>query len=269
MVNLETLIQHSANHIPYYLVVTIQESPMNINIEELANHFWENGYVVIDNFFEPKLMDALNDVITKHFGETPDYEHNEEFLTKSKAEVVPWFPQREGVNDFNVIDDNPTLQALTAAILGDHWQEQYCMVMFSKQDTYGQAWHQDCPPEDSMIFNMNRLVYTHDINDEIGGQTVVVPGTHKKGLLPAGDPDVPLENQVVLEPKKGTLVLLHGHCWHRVLPVKGKYRVSTNYRSTPEGVSADITDVCVYRNMRYRFSTSEVIEDRLVQPKQA
>jgi hypothetical protein len=47
-----------------------------------------------------------------------------------------------------------------------------------------------------------------------------------------------------------------------VLPIKGVYRVSTNYRATPENTPEDITDVAVYRNMRYRFSTSEVIEER-------
>ena len=136
------------------------------------------------------------------------------------------------------------------------------MVMFSKQGTSGQAWHQDCPPDDPQQFNLNRLVYTRDISDEIGGQTVVVPGSHRAGELPVGDPTGHFDGEVVLRPKKGTLVLLHGHTWHRVLPIKGRYRFSTNYRAAPAGVPDDVTDVCVYRNMRYQFSTSEVIEER-------
>jgi hypothetical protein len=48
-----------------------------------------------------------------------------------------------------------------------------------------------------------------------------------------------------------------------VLPVHGRYRVSTNYRCCPRGTPANITDICVYRNMRYRFETNEVVEDRL------
>jgi hypothetical protein len=231
--------------------------------EKLASQFWDRGFIVIENFFESDLMDRLNKIILDYYGEQPDYWHNKEFLSKSKVEVVPWFPQREGVTDFDVIGDNPTLQHLTATILGEEWQEQYCMMMFSRQGSRGQSWHQDCPPENPEEHNLNRLMYTHDITPELGGQTVVVPGTHKLGLLPAGDPDVDLSGQVVLEPKKGMLILLHGHTWHRVLPVKGKYRVSTNFRSAPKDTPDDITDVCVYRNMRYRFSTSEVIEERL------
>ncbi|MCG8607865.1 phytanoyl-CoA dioxygenase family protein [bacterium] len=233
-----------------------------MDLVRYAEEFWENGYLVIENFFEHDLMDHLNQVILDYFGTTPKYWHNDEFLTKGKTEVVPWFPQNEGVKDFDAIDDNSDLQDLTGKILGDGWNSQYCMVMFSKQGTKGQAWHQDCPPEDSEKFNMNRLVYTMDITPEIGGQAVVIPGTHRKGLLPVGNPEADMEGQIVLEPKKGMLIMLHGHTWHRVLPVTGAYRFSTNYRSAPKGTPDDITDVCVYRNMRYRFSTSELIEER-------
>ena len=59
------------------------------------------------------------------------------------------------------------------------------------------------------------------------------------------------------------LLLLHGHCWHRVLRVHGGSRYSLNHRAGPAGVQAGVTDICVYRNMRYRFSTAEVLIDRL------
>ena len=137
------------------------------------------------------------------------------------------------------------------------------MTMFSKKGTKGQAWHQDCSPDVISQFNMNRLVYSSDITAEIGGQTVVIPGSHRRGELTIGDVDEEFSDQVVLSPSKGTLVLLHGHTWHRVKPVQGAYRVSTNYRSMPKGTPEDITDICVYRNMRYKFATNEVVEDRL------
>ena len=207
-------------------------------------------------------MDDLDGIIRAYYGDSPEFWHNDEFLEKSRTEVVPWFPQNEGVKAFDAIDDNTAFRELTRAVLGDGWQSQYCMVMFSKQGTVGQAWHQDCPPDDPGVFNLNRLVYTSDITDEIGGQTVVVPGSHKGGILPVGDPLGEFAEQVVLRPKKGTLVLLHGHTWHRVLPIKGRYRFSTNYRAAPAGVPEDVTDVCVYRNMRYQFSTSTIVEER-------
>ena len=233
-----------------------------MDTSDILASFVRDGYVVVEDFFEPELMDELDQLIRGYFGGNPDFFHNDEFLGKAQTEVIPWFPQNEGVKAFDAIDNDPRFAELTEAVLGDNWCSQYCMVMWSKQGTTGQAWHQDCPPDDPNVFNLNRLVYTSDITDEIGGQTVVVPGSYRNGLLPVGDPVGEFDGQIVLRPKKGTLVLLHGHTWHRVLPIKGAYRFSTNYRAAPFGTPDDITDICVYRNMRYQFSTSKVVEER-------
>lgn len=233
-----------------------------IDIKQLAQQFWEEGYLVLPDFFDGDLMDEYHQRILAEMGLDPQFFHNEEFLSKAATEVIPWFPQREGVNLFDVVAEHEILRQITTEILGPQWTSQYCMVMFSKSGTTGQAWHQDCPPEDPARFNMNRLVYTKDIREEDGGQVVVVPRTHRRGVLSLGDPHASFPDEVVLTPAKGTLVLLHGHTWHRVLPVTGAYRVSTNYRCGPAGTPEDITDICVYRNMRYRFSTNEVVEER-------
>jgi ectoine hydroxylase len=229
---------------------------------KLLNNFERDGYLVIEDFFCSELMDGLDQLIRSHFGDDPKFQHDSEFLDKAQTDVIPWFPQNEGVAAFDAVDKDARLCELSERILGVGWSSLYCMVMYSKQGTSGQAWHQDCPPDSPKNFNLNRLVYTSGITDEIGGQTVVVPGSHTKGLVPVGDPGGEFENQVVLRPKKGTLVLLHGHTWHRVLPIKGAYRFSANYRSAPAGTPGDITDVCVYRNMLYQFSTSEVVQVR-------
>jgi hypothetical protein len=230
---------------------------------QLADNFWKQGYLVVEDMFDVEMMDRYQALILEHFGESPAFFHNDEFLTKAATEVIPWFPQQEGVSEFDIVERDPRLQALSQAILGDGWYSQYCMTMFSKQGTKGQAWHQDCAPEDPAVFNMNRLVYTEDITADIGGQTIVVPGSHRRGLLTVGPVDEDFDDQVVLTPRRGTLVILHGHTWHRVLPVHGRYRVSTNYRCSPFGTPEDITDICVYRNMRYRFETNEVVEERV------
>lgn len=234
-----------------------------MNSSDLLSSFESDGYLVIEGFFDTELMNGLDRLIRSHFGDNPDFLHDEEFLDTAQTDVIPWFPQNEGVKAFDAIDADLRLNDLSQSVLGGGWSSQYCMVMFSKQGTSGQAWHQDCAPDDPNVFNLNRLVYTSDINDEIGGQTVVVPGSHRHGLLPVGDPTGDFEDQVVLRPKKGTLVLLHGHTWHRVLPIKGACRFSINYRAAPAGTPDDVTDVCVYRNMRYQFSASKVVEERV------
>lgn len=234
-----------------------------MNYHSLAEQFWEQGYLVVEGMFEASLMDRYQALILQHFGEAPAFSHNEEFLSKAATEVIPWFPQQEGVDSFGIVERDQRLKKLTRAILGEGWYALYCMTMFSRQGTKGQAWHQDCAPENPAVFNMNRLVYTEDISPAIGGQTLVVPGSHRRGELTVGPVDEDFADQVVLTPRKGTLVMLHGHTWHRVRPVHGAYRVSTNYRCSPRGTPENVTDVCVYRNMRYRFETSEVVEERV------
>ena len=236
---------------------------IDVDYQTLAEKFWEQGFLVIDNMFSPELMDRYQTLILDHFGAAPQFSHNEEFLSKAATEVIPWFPQQDGIKEFDTLEGDDRLNELTHAILGDGWYSLYCMTMFSLKGSRGQAWHQDCAPEDPAVFNLNRLVYTGDISPEVGGQTLVVPGSHRRGLLSVGRVDEDFDDQLVLTPGKGTLVMLHGHTWHRVLPVRGACRVSTNYRCCPAGTPEAITDICVYRNMRYRFETNEVIEERV------
>ena len=137
------------------------------------------------------------------------------------------------------------------------------MAMFSRAHSKGQAWHQDCPPENPAQFNLNRLVYTMDVGGEVGGEVVLMPGSHNMGELSPGNPDEDFSQQIVLRPKKGTLLMVHGHAWHRVMPIKNHYRISTNFRAIPAGTPDNITDIAVYRNMRYQFSRSRVLQERV------
>ena len=171
-----------------------------MDYQQLATQFWQDGYLVIESFFDGRTMDTLNGIILDHYGLKPSWEHTDEFIQKSATEVVPWFPYREGNNVMDIIEKDPRLTKLTSSILGQGWTKLYFMSMFSKQGTKGQAWHQDCPPEDSDNFNLNRLFYTHDVNDITGGKTVVMPQSHRKGALSVGDPDEDLQNQVVFKP---------------------------------------------------------------------
>ena len=234
-----------------------------MNMTDLSSTFWQQGYLVIEDFFSTESMDNLQSIILGHYGLNPEYEHEAAFLAKSATEVIPWFPQKSGEQAFNEIERCMKMQTLTEAILGKDWKALYCMTMFSKKGSKGQAWHQDCPPIDTKKFNLNRLVYSMDINKQVGGEVLVMPGSHQNGTLPAGKTNENFAEQVILAPKKGTLLVVHGHTWHRVLPIKGEYRLSTNYRAVPKNTPEDITDICVYRNMLYQFSTSKILDDRL------
>jgi len=223
--------------------------------------FWDQGFLILENFFDSDLMDSYNNKIKKHYGSDPVWQHDAEFISKSSAEVIPWFPYQDGTGGFDLVNEDENFNEITKSILGKGWNNLYCMMMFSKAGSQGQSWHQDCLSDDPYKFNLNRLVYTHDITDETGGDIVLMPKSHKKGILPAGNPIADLDGQIEFKPEKGTVIFLHGHCFHKVKPVKSD-RISTNFRAVPKNTPRDITDVCVYRNMKYRFSTSEIIEER-------
>lgn len=240
----------------------ISEYHVSTQMKNWHSQFWRQGYLVLEDFFDAHLMDRYQRLILEHFGEHQQFLHDDTFLQKAQTEVIPWFPQRQGCTPFNQVEQDRRLRLLTQSLLGAGWQSHYSMVMFSKPGSKGQAWHQDCPPEDPSVFNLNRLVYTMDINAHTGGQVVIRPGTHLQGELTMGALHEDFADQVVLTPHKGTLVLLHGHTWHRITPIGEHFRVSTNYRCAPLGVPEDITDICVYRNMRYQFSSRKVLVDR-------
>jgi ectoine hydroxylase len=46
-------------------------------------------------------------------------------LNKSATEVIPWFPQQEGVRTFDQVYEDARLVAFSQAILGDGWQALY------------------------------------------------------------------------------------------------------------------------------------------------
>ena len=237
---------------------------MNISDEskDLAKQFWKDGYIVLKNFISDEQAHELEYYFLENLSNLEWIRHTEEFIEKSKIDVAVFFPERIGLQQFSGIKENRRLRELTTAILGPNWNAQECMVMFSEQGAYGQSWHQDCPPEDPSLYNLNRLLYTSDITPSMGGELVLVPGSHKRGELPAGNPLGRISKQLTIAPEKGTLVLMHGHTWHRVTPIKSGKRFSFNYRCRPEGVSRNILTTAIYRNMRYHFPSEKILVER-------
>lgn len=227
----------------------------------LRDQFLTHGYVLLEDVLDPALLAACDTAMYAHFAGHLDQAHADNFRA-AQTDVVPWGPAEAGVEPFVRLTADPVLDAATRAVLGGPYAIQGSLVMYSPPHSVGQAWHQDCPCADANRFNLNRLIYTRDIGAH-GGQVVIVPGSHRQGELPAGEPHGDLPGQLVLAPKAGTLLFLHGHCYHKVLPVTSQPRISVNLRALPQGTPANITDLGVYRNLVYRFSTREVVRQRV------
>jgi ectoine hydroxylase len=178
----------------------------------------------------------------------------------NQCDVQAWAPVEAGNQTFTDLMVDPTLDVLTKAVLGDGYEGFKSLVMFSLGGGEGQAWHQDCPPDDSGAYNLNRLFYTEDVGADEGA-IVFVPGSHRAGRISPGEAQESLPGEVALTPKAGTLVFLHGHVYHRVTPNRThKPRVSVNFRAYPAGVSPDVNRIGIYRNHAFDFRTGEKVD---------
>ncbi len=52
-----------------------------MNYQALAQQFWRQGYLVVEDMFDAATMDRYQALILEHFGDAPAFSHNEEFLT--------------------------------------------------------------------------------------------------------------------------------------------------------------------------------------------
>jgi ectoine hydroxylase-related dioxygenase (phytanoyl-CoA dioxygenase family) len=216
--------------------------------------FEENGFLVVEDFLSPADCQRLNDALDEKYAEWRAEARQVHDLGDAFAcDVLAWDPVREGHPVFTEFAAHKGLAEITGEILGEGFGTQTSLVMFSIPGGRGQAWHQDCPPEATGLFNLNRLIYPHDATLERGA-IVIVPGSHRWGAIPPGEHQESLSGELVLTPRAGTLILLHGHVYHRVTPnLTDLPRNSVNFRALPPGVPEWVTCIAVYRDGRARF----------------
>jgi ectoine hydroxylase-related dioxygenase (phytanoyl-CoA dioxygenase family) len=220
----------------------------------LRDQFDRDGLIVVEDFLSREDCDRVNAALDAKYAEwRAEARQVHELGDAYACDVLAWDPVREEHETFCDLAANERLAALTGEVLGEGFGTQTSLVMFSVPGGRGQAWHQDCPPEEVGLFNLNRLIYARDASFEKGA-IVVVPGSHRFGVIPPGDNQGSIEGELVLTPSAGTLILLHGHVFHRVTPnLTAEPRNSINLRALPAGVPDWVTCVGVYRNGRARF----------------
>lgn len=216
--------------------------------------FEESGYLLIEDFLTSEECRRLKDALDAKYAEWRDEARQVHALGDAFAcDVLAWDPVLEGHPVFTDFASHAGLAEITRVVLGDDFGTQTSLVMFSIPGGRGQAWHQDCPPEETGLFNLNRLLYPEDATLERGA-IVIVPGSHRFGPIPPGEHQESLDGELVLTPRAGTLILLHGHVYHRVTPnLTDLPRNSVNFRALPPGVPDWVTCIAVYRDGRARF----------------
>jgi ectoine hydroxylase-related dioxygenase (phytanoyl-CoA dioxygenase family) len=245
-------------------------------IRDLAAGFAEHGVAVVEDAITSAQGSAMMDAIARHFAAKDTalatYRAGGSATRIFNCEVWTWNPLVEVTPPsppFAAMLDHPLLNAATTACLGTGWlPSPGCLVMKSAPGGIGQSWHQDCPVvAETHLFNLNRLLYPRDIT-HADGAVVVVPGSHRRGTIPAGggrdEAQEAMPGEIVLTPRAGTLVLIHGWTWHRVTGNhSGRDRTSINFRAYPHGCPADgPTRYGVYRNGTADHYTGMVLEER-------
>ena len=238
---------------------------MKVTLTELRQRFDRDGVVVLPDFLnESELVPIRHELDAYYAPLAPRVEtiHNGKGeLGKYACDVIAWHALRENNEVFQALASQSRLAEITEITLGGGFSASDGMAMYSIGGGRGQAWHQDCPPGDNQGFNLNRLFYTDDVSLD-DGAIVVVPGSHRFGRIPPGGHQDPMEGELVLTPRAGTLVLLHGHVYHRVTPnLNMKPRVSVNFRAFPAGVSKDVNCIGVYRNGSVNFCDKPKMHD--------
>ena len=229
-----------------------------MDLSTLAEQFERDGYVVVSGFLDAAACQKVNAALDEHFhieaiAKAPDEE------ARHGCDVAFWNPISEGHPVFLELMNNCELDRLTRAVLGGDYVTgaRHTLVMASLLGGVGQAWHQDSPPDSGRNFNLNRLIYTRDVTPE-DGAIFVVPGSHKMGRISGGGDQETIEGELMLTPAAGTLVLLHGHCFHKVTPNQScRPRISINFRALAAGVPEDICMTGVYRNATVDFRVEQ------------
>ncbi len=240
---------------------------MNSCIDAVAMkaQFDSDGFVVVPDFLSGEEVAAMVAVIDGHYGPIrADYgsaaNAKGSAFERYATEVIPWDPVGEREPLFVQLLVNPKLDAVTAACLGDGYSGDQSLVMLSPPGGKGQAWHQDCPVAEPGYFNVNRLIYVEDVTPD-NGSIVIVPKSHRMGLIPEGGPQESIPGEVSLLPKAGTLVLLNGLVYHRVTPNRSDApRTSVNFRAYAKGVPTDVCMVGVFRNGAFDFRANAPVK---------
>jgi ectoine hydroxylase-related dioxygenase (phytanoyl-CoA dioxygenase family) len=118
----------------------------------------------------------------------------------------------------------------------------------------GTSWHQDVDPETCAGSLYNFLIYPEDLTPETG-PLVYVPGSHRWGVLPAGEHFAPIEGQRTLLARAGDLVIVNGTVFHCVPRNRtDRRRFSLNFRFRDARVPRSALTVGVYRNGKFDYS---------------
>ncbi len=183
--------------------------------EQLAD-FARDGFLVCGQLVPPQQQDRLRAGIAEVIAEEGHAEGGGDIFLRHLMDKRPVFLD---------LLRFPTL-SIARAMLGPQVQvlPLTARIAYPGQAAQFVTWHlhqrvvpDPCPPFFSLPQVIDSLLYLDDAS-EANGSLMVVPGSHTRMHedLPVTDADLP--GQVLLQPRAGDVVMIHGNLWHRATP---------------------------------------------------
>jgi ectoine hydroxylase-related dioxygenase (phytanoyl-CoA dioxygenase family) len=176
----------------------------------------EAGYVVLENFAPPELLDALRRRIGEIL-EEDGAEAGREFRQEPQTVRLANLVARGAI--FADLVSEPRVLAYVAQVLGPDFK--LSSLNYRSADPHGtwvQPLHCDTGalPDERGNTVCNVIWLLDDFTPE-NGATRVVPGSHRFGRLPEdalADPSAPHPDEVLVTGKAGSVVVMNTHAWH-------------------------------------------------------
>jgi ectoine hydroxylase-related dioxygenase (phytanoyl-CoA dioxygenase family) len=224
----------------------------------VQQQFDREGYVLLENFFTDEELGGVVETMQQYF---PQTEEKMEAVSKKWGKRFAQFETKtasfgqEAAQEqaFIELGKHPLMHELTTWLVGPHYEDEGLLVKITTKG-HGQSWHRDCNSDNPSHFVKNRLIYTTDISAEQGA-LALVPGSQRAACFSPGGLHEPIEGEVIIAPRKGTLAFVNATVFHRVYRNETDTpRYSINYRVRPSGVPAGLTRVGVYRTGTFNFA---------------
>lgn len=171
------------------------------------------GYAILPGFMSPALLEELRTRVAELFVEEGDQagsEFKKEAHTQRLANCLD-----KGDVFLRCIAD-PVVREGIAAVIGPEYKLSSVNVRSADPlSDFPQPLHCDMGglPDAMGNWVCNTIWMLDDFTAE-NGATRCVPGTHKSGRLPDGDPSAPHPDEILVLGAAGTVVVMNSHLWH-------------------------------------------------------
>lgn len=189
---------------------------MNGVTEERLRQLDETGFVRMDGFFGPELLEKIRAAVERRFaieGDAAGLEFKQEPGSRRLANMI----DKDEV--FAGCTARPEILECVGHVLGPEFKLSSLNIRSANpHNGIGQPLHADMGAvADERGYWVCNTVWMLDDFTEDNGAIRAVPGSHRWGKLPQdvlADPKAPHPDEVLVTGKAGDVVVMNAHLWH-------------------------------------------------------